>query len=127
MKRVGRKDTVPELIVRKFLHRHGLRYRLHVRQLPGTPDIVFPRYETIVFVDGCFWYGHRCRHGSIRAKTNSAYWDKKVADNRARDKRNASALSALGWKVERIWECQCRSEPVLTRLYERIRQRRSAP
>lgn len=122
MKRVGRKDTAPELIVRRFLHRQGLRFRLHVRQLPGTPDIVLPRYKTVVFVNGCFWHGHMCAHGSVRAKTNRAFWDDKIAGNKARDRRKAAALKALGWNVERIWECQCDHDLTLVRLYERIRR-----
>lgn len=123
MKRVGRKDTAPELIVRKFLHRQGLRYRLHVRTLPGTPDVVLPRYRTVVFVNGCFWHGHHCAHGSVQAKTNRAFWDNKIADNKARDRRKTAALRALGWKVRLIWECQCHRESVLNRLSERIRSR----
>ena len=121
MKRVGRKDTAPELIVRKFLHRAGLRFRVHVRQLPGTPDIVLPRFKTVVFVNGCFWHGHRCAHGAVRAKTNTRFWDRKIADNRARDKRKTAALKALGWRVERVWECQCDRVSTLSRLCERIR------
>lgn len=121
MKRVGRKDTAPELIVRSFLHRAGLRFRIHVRHLPGTPDVVLPRYGTVVFVNGCFWHGHHCAHGSVRAKTNRAFWDSKIADNKARDKRKTAALEALGWKVERIWECACRRESALVRLCRKIR------
>lgn len=121
MKRVGRKDTAPEMAVRRFLHRAGLRFRLHVRELPGTPDLVLPRYATVVFVNGCFWHGHTCAHGSVRAKTNRAFWDDKIAGNRARDDRKSNALRGLGWKVQRIWECQCLREPALARLCERIR------
>lgn len=96
MQKVGRKDTAPELAVRKFLHSAGLRFRLHVRELPGRPDIVLPRHRTVVFVHGCFWHGHRCRHGSTHAKTNTEFWERKIADNRARDKRKAKSLRALG-------------------------------
>lgn len=120
MKRVGRKDTAPELIVRSFLHRCGLRFRLHVRGLPGTPDIVLPRHRTVVFVHGCFWHGHHCTHGSVRAKTNVEYWDQKIAGNQARDRHKAAALKALGWKVERIWECQCKKPLALAALCVRI-------
>ena len=123
MKRVGRKDTAPELAVRSFMHRQGLRFRLHARELPGTPDIVLRRHKTVVFVNGCFWHGHSCAHGSIRAKTNQAFWDDKISGNKARDKRKEAALSALGWRVERVWECQCHREPLLDRLCKRIRLR----
>lgn len=121
MKRVGRKDTAPELAVRQYLHRAGLRYRLHVRTLPGTPDIVLPRHSTVVFVNGCFWHGHDCAHGIVKAKTNRAFWDKKIAANQARDQRKTAALKALGWKVQHVWECQCRQASVLARLCKRIR------
>ena len=120
MKRGGRKDTAPELTVRSFLHRAGLRFRTHVRELPGTPDIVLPRHKTVVFVHGCFWHGHRCAHGSVRAKTNTEYWEKKIFDNKARDKRKTVALKALGWKVERVWECECERQSLLAGLCVRI-------
>lgn len=122
MKRVGRKDTAPELLVRKFLHRASLRFRIHVRHLPGTPDIVLPRYRTVVFVNGCFWHGHHCSHGLVRAKTNQEFWDRKIAGNKERDKRKTAALKALGWRVEILWECQCDQEASLRRLCERIRR-----
>ena len=123
MKRVGRKDTAPELAVRSFMHRRGLRFRLHVRELPGTPDIVLPRHKTVVFVNGCFWHGHSCVHGAARAKTNRAFWDDKIAENRARDQRKETALRTLGWCIERVWECQCHREPLLDLLCKRIRLR----
>jgi len=122
MQQVGRKDTAPELAVRKFLHSAGLRFRLHVRELPGTPDIVLPRHRTVVFVHGCFWHGHCCRHGSTRAKTNTEFWDQKIAGNRARDKRKARSLKALGWKVETVWECRAADLAALEALICRIRE-----
>ena len=121
MRHIGRKDTAPELAVRKFLHAAGLRFRIHVRELPGTPDIVLPRHRTVVFVHGCFWHGHHCSHGSTRAKTNTGFWDRKITDNRARDKRKTIALRALGWRVVIVWECRCSSPSTLEALCRRIR------
>ncbi len=123
MRKVRQRDTAPELAVRRFLHRAGLRFRLHVAGMPGTPDIVLPKYRTVVFVHGCFWHGHTCAHGAVRAKTNGAYWDAKIAANRARDQRKARALKALGWKVECVWECRSANARTLQSLAVRIRSR----
>ncbi len=121
MKKVRRRDTAPEIAVRRYLHARGLRFRLHVRDLPGTPDIVLPRYRTIVFVHGCFWHGHDCRHGSVQARTNVEFWRRKIEDNRARDLRKTRALADLGWRVETIWECQVESAETLNALILHIR------
>ena len=107
MKQVGRESTAPEICVRRYLHARGLRFTLHPTELPGRPDIVLPRRSTVVFVHGCFWHGHSCKHGSIRARTNAEYWDAKIAVNRARDRRQCRALRALGWHVAVVWECEC--------------------
>lgn len=123
MKRVRRSDTAPELAVRRYLHRSGLRYRLHVRALPGTPDIVLPRYRTAIFVHGCFWHGHDCRHGAVRARTNAAFWQAKIEDNRSRDARKAASLAALGWHVETVWECEAGNVDALAVLVARVRAR----
>ncbi len=116
MKRVRQKDTAPELMVRKFLHRQGLRFVLHADYLPGHPDIVLPRRRTVVFVNGCFWHGHDCPHGSIRARSNAEFWRAKIADNQRRDKNKAAALLGLGWCVETIWECEVSDARALARL-----------
>jgi len=123
MKSVRRKDTAPEIAVRSFLHRDGLRFRLHARDLPGTPDIVLPRFRTVIFVNGCFWHGHRCRHGTAKAKTNREFWLTKIADNRARDRRKRRELTRIGWIVETVWECQVKRVDVLESLVGRIRRR----
>lgn len=123
MRRVRRQDTGPEWTVRRALHAAGLRYRLHDRRLPGTPDIVLPKYRSVVRVQGCFWHGHDCAHGQVRSKTRGEFWDAKIAANRARDARQAEALAALGWQVETVWECELRAPQWQTALIERIRRR----
>jgi len=123
MQRVARKDTVAELAVRRYLHAQGLRFRLHVHGLPGTPDLVLPGRRTVVFVHGCFWHGHTCRHGAVRARTNASYWDAKIRDNRERDQRKAAALRKAGWLVETIWECESRDARRLGRLAAKLLRR----
>lgn len=123
MRQVGREGTAPELCVRRFLHAQGLRFRLHPRGLPGKPDIVLPRRATVVFVHGCFWHGHHCRHGSVRARANAKYWAAKIADNRARDRRQCRALRALGWRVDVVWECECANERKLNVLASQLLER----
>ncbi|AWH44698.1 very short patch repair endonuclease [Stenotrophomonas sp. ZAC14A_NAIMI4_1] len=104
MKNVRARDTKPELIVRKGLHAAGFRYRLHGRDLPGSPDLILPRYRTVIFVHGCFWHGHDCSLFKI-PETRRDFWQNKVALNRARDQRAHEALLQLGWRVVVIWEC----------------------
>src|SRR5690348_5002752 len=91
MGRIGGKDTLPELQVRRGLHALGYRYRLHARELPGHPDLVFPARRKVIFVHGCFWHGHDCAHGRRRPKTNVPFWDAKARDNVARDARKEAA------------------------------------
>jgi len=105
MARIRSKDTKPELVVRRSLHRLGFRYRLHVRELPGHPDIVLPKYRTIIEVKGCFWHGHTCTDGRI-PKSNRAYWLPKLLRNKARDSTNSRRLRRLGWSVRCLWECR---------------------
>lgn len=123
MKRVGRADTAPELAVRSRLHRVGLRFRVNVRGLPGTPDIVLRRYQTVIFVHGCFWHGHDCAHGSVQARSNADYWRGKIEANRSRDARKAAALEDLGWCVETVFECESSNARKLNALEARIRGR----
>lgn len=114
-------NTRPELTVRQFLHRAGLRFRLHVRDLPGRPDIVLPRYRTVVEVRGCFWHRHPgCRY-AYTPSSNKAFWKAKFRDNVKRDCRTGKELRALGWRVLTIWECEARSAPRLRSLLRRIR------
>lgn len=101
------KDTKPEIAVRRKLHAMGLRFRLHVPELPGRPDIVIKKLTVIVHVKGCFWHGHRCLKGRVPVG-NRPYWREKIAGNKARDKRNDRRLRAMGWTVKTIWECHVR-------------------
>jgi DNA mismatch endonuclease, patch repair protein len=114
------KNTKPELLVRRYLHGCGLRYRLHVRELPGKPDLVFPKYKTVVFVHGCFWHQHpRCKFAVMPA-SNVEFWKQKLGANRERDQRNKRKLRALGWRVLIAWECQL-GEHHLLNLMEKIK------
>lgn len=114
MRRVKAKGTTPELTVRRLLTRLGARYRLHRRDLPGSPDVVLPGRRLAIFVHGCFWHGHDCARGARVPKANRDYWLAKVARNRARDARSLAALGALGWRVETLWECELKDEAALT-------------
>jgi DNA mismatch endonuclease (patch repair protein) len=113
-------DTTPELIVRRLVHALGYRFRLHVRSLPGSPDIVFPRLRKVIFVSGCFWHRHTCGRCRIPA-TRRAYWVAKINRNAARDQRVQRALRRLGWGVMVVWECQTRSV-MSSRLQTRLRR-----
>jgi DNA mismatch endonuclease (patch repair protein) len=107
MAKVHSEDTSPELIVRKLLWGMDFRYRLHRKDLPGKPDIVIPKYKTVIFVHGCFWHGcPTCKHAQIRPKNNADYWNKKLDKNIERDKKNESELKKLDWNVLIIWECE---------------------
>ncbi|MEM9170600.1 MAG: very short patch repair endonuclease [Pseudomonadota bacterium] len=105
MRAVKSKNTAPELKLRKALHALGLRYRLHGKDLPGSPDLVFPKHRTVVFVHGCFWHGHDCARGAREPKTNADYWRAKIARNRARDAAAQTALQRAGWRVVVVWAC----------------------
>jgi len=106
MSRVHSKDTSPELKVRSMVHRLGFRFRLHQKDLPGKPDMVFRSRRKILFIHGCFWHGHGCKRGKRVPKSNASYWINKIENNRKRDIRHRKALSSLGWKTLVIWECQ---------------------
>ncbi|MBI4804053.1 MAG: DNA mismatch endonuclease Vsr [Desulfovibrio sp.] len=105
MSRIRSKDTAPEKAVRSLLHSLGYRFRLHQRNLPGIPDLVFRKYKLAVFVHGCFWHGHKCKAGTKQVKTNTEYWTNKIRSNIERDSNNIALLSQLGWKVVVVWEC----------------------
>ena len=106
MARIKGKNTKPELIVRRFLWSHGLRYRINYSRLPGKPDLVLTKYRTVIFVNGYFWHGHDgCRYYRL-PKSNVEYWIRKIENNKARDLRDRELLSKMGWNVVQIWECQ---------------------
>ena len=119
MSRIKGKDTKPEMLVRRFLFAHGYRYTLHDKKLPGKPDIVLPRYRTVIFVHGCFWHGHKnCKYFTI-PKTRTAWWKNKIEHNNANDKKNIKLLKKDKWKVIEIWECKLKNnktEKTLTKL-----------
>lgn len=117
MSLVKNKNTKPELIVRSLLHRLGYRFRLHRRNLPGSPDIVLPKHSKVIFVHGCFWHGHDCPRGK-RPVTNQEFWDAKLDRNIARDRENQTRLRELGLQVLVIWACQVRDK---RSLQERLR------
>lgn len=106
------RDTLPELALRRALHRDGFRFRLHARKLPGRPDVVLPRWRAAILVHGCFWHRHAsCRYATTPA-TRPEFWAAKFAANVKRDGRNAEALQALGWRVATVWECALRSDRI---------------
>lgn len=107
MSRIRAKDTKPEMLLRRGLHGLGLRYRLHQRTLPGCPDLVFARFRTAVFVHGCFWHGHNCQLFKL-PETRTAFWLKKISDNRKRDVRTVKLLREQEWRVLTVWECALR-------------------
>lgn len=122
MSQIKSQSTKPEKMVRKYLFTHGFRYRKNDRRLPGTPDIVLPKYRTVIFVNGCFWHGHnQCRYFVI-PKSNTEFWVDKINKNIARDAVNTDKLISLGWNVITIWECELkkdkREDTLLTLLHK---------
>lgn len=109
MRAVKGRDTKPEVALRKKLFALGYRYRLNVKTLPGKPDLVLPKYRTVIFVHGCFWHGHDCKRGARAPKQNADYWREKIARNKARDQKNTLALQKLGWRVITVWECELKT------------------
>ena len=128
MSRIRGRDTRPEMIVRRIAHALGFRFRLHRKDLPGRPDIVFPRHQAVIVVHGCFWHRHPgCKRASS-PKTREGYWQNKFEDNVVRDKRNETALRDLGWKVMVIWECETKDhEAVAARIESFLRRDESEP
>jgi DNA mismatch endonuclease (patch repair protein) len=125
MSRIKSKDTKPELLVRKFLHKNGFRYRLHVKDMPGKPDIVLPKYKTVIFIHGCFWHGHEgCKKAAL-PQTRREWWETKINYNIKNDTNAESLLTASGWKVITIWQCNMSKsliETTFNNLLENFRQ-----
>ncbi len=105
MSKIGGKNTKPEILVRKFLFSKGFRYRINVKTLPGKPDIVLPKYKTVIFINGCFWHGHNCKKGKLPS-SNIDFWREKISNNKSRDDKNSDLLIKLGWQVIIIWQCE---------------------
>lgn len=118
MSHIRSKNTKPEELVRKYLFSKGFRYRKNVKQLPGCPDIVLPKYKTVIFVNGCFWHKHDCPR-FVWPSSNQEYWTPKILKNVERDKSNAAALNAMGWRVITVWECEL---SLKDRAFERLAQ-----
>ena len=111
MRAVKARDTGPEIALRKALFAKGFRYRLNVKDLPGKPDIVFPKYRAVLFVHGCFWHGHDCARGNRTPKTNANYWRSKIKRNKERDHIAIAALRRQKWSVKISWECDLKDLP----------------
>lgn len=120
MSRIRSKDTSPELTLRKALHASGLRFRVHDKRLPGKPDIVLPRFKTVVHVHGCFWHRHTGCKVATTPKSNSQFWQDKFDRNVQRDQRNDAALASMGWRVLVTWECELGSSAKATEVAHRI-------
>lgn len=124
MARIRKVDTTPELMVRRLAHKLGYRFRLHCRDLPGVPDLVFPGLRKVIFVHGCFWHRHTCRDGQKLPVSKPDYWGPKFARNVERDRQHLAAIEQLGWKVLVLWECELRHERKLQRALIRFLGRR---
>ena len=120
MSRIRSKNTTPERIVRNELWRRGYRYRLNDKRLPGTPDLVLPKYRTVIFINGCVWHGHRGCPKYVAPKTNAQFWKEKIARNIARDELNAQRLDTLAWTVITVWECELSKKADISATIARI-------
>ena len=123
MSRIRSKNTKPEIIIRKLLFKNGFRYRLNVKNIQGSPDIVIHKYKTIIFVNGCFWHGHKGCGKFVIPKTRTEWWLEKISKNTIRDKKNINALRKEGWKVITLWECQIKNfekTKLIKKLIEKI-------
>ena len=119
MRQVKGANTKPEIRVRRWLHAQGYRFRLHRADLPGKPDIVLPKYKTVIFVHGCYWHGHPgCKHADLPS-SNREYWEKKIGRNIERDRLRRRELRRMGWRVVVLWECATRDEQAMARRLQR--------
>jgi len=119
MAKITGKETEPEILVRKYLFSKGFRFRKNDKRYPGTPDIVLPKYDTAIFVHGCFWHGHSCRAGRLPS-SNKKYWNVKIAENRVRDKKKKRLLRKDGWKVIEIWQCKLKNKKLFDKTMEKV-------
>ena len=128
MSRIHGKDTKPEELVRKFLFSKGFRYRKNDKRLPGSPDIVLPKYKTVIFVNGCFWHGHQGCKYFVWPKNNADFWKTKIESNMKRDRQKNEQLRAMGWDVITVWECQLKKknrDETLSTLENKLREKNS--
>ena len=123
MSKISGKETKPELLVRKYLFSQGFRFRKNVKNLPGSPDIVLPKYKAVIFVHGCFWHGHEGCKRSKLPETNKEFWKNKISATKDRDIRNVAKLEKMGWKVIIIWQCSLKNnELYINRMSELIKE-----
>jgi len=120
MSKISGRETKPEIEVRKFLFANGFRYRKNDRRYPGKPDIVLPKYKTVIFVHGCFWHGHNCPAGKL-PETNKDFWQNKINENKKRDARNIEDLGQMGWNVIVIWQCEMKNKKLRTAKLENLK------
>ena len=126
MSRIRGKNTAPELIVRSFLHRNGMRFRIHAANLIGKPDIILPKYRTVIFVHGCFWHRHKGCKYAYKPKSRKAFWKRKFIDNVNRFRQVKTQLVKTGWKTLIIWECETDNIKKLSKILNALKQNRKA-
>ena len=119
MSKISGKETKPEILVRKYLFSKGFRYRKNVKSLPGTPDIVLPKFKTVIFVHGCFWHGHNCKRG-ILPETRYVFWKEKIGANILRDKRNIKELRERNWNIIIVWHCELSNKEIRKKRLEKL-------
>jgi len=122
MSQISGTETKPEILVRKYLFSKGFRFRKNDKRLPGRPDIVLPKYKTVIFIHGCFWHGHHCKAGKL-PETNKEFWENKINSNMERDKNNQLILEKLGWKIIIVWQCKLKNRKVMTKKLKEIEQK----
>lgn len=122
MSKVSQKDTSLEIVVRKLLFKNGFRFRKNYSKLPGSPDIVLPKYKVVIFIHGCFWHGHICKAGRL-PKTNIEFWAEKINNNKKRDRKKKYQLQKLGWRVISIWQCKLMSKKKLNKSFNQLLQK----
>ncbi|MFT0318213.1 very short patch repair endonuclease [Bacteroides thetaiotaomicron] len=119
MSKISGKETKPEILVRKYLFSKGFRFRKNVKELPGKPDIVLPKYKTVIFIHGCFWHGHTCKRGKL-PQTNHQFWQKKIEKNIERDNHNTNELEVKGWNIIIIWQCEIRNYSLQKERFDKL-------
>ena len=122
MSKISGTGTKPEILVRKYLFSKGFRFRKNDKRLPGRPDIVLPKYKTVIFIHGCFWHGHHCKAGKL-PETNKEFWENKINSNMERDKKNQHKLEKLGWKIIIVWQCKLKNKKMMTKKLKEIEQK----